>query len=395
MNKTKLLTITSCVALYLIVSGASYFGFTALASKSGSGFNANQTSATGKSKIDLSLPKTEACPINGEKYTVSERKLWETRRPITVMIENHEEARPQSGLSRSDVVYEAVAEGGITRFMAVFYCAAQAQDVVIAPVRSSRIYFIKLAQEYGDRPLYVHVGGANAGEGETAIIARALEYLESIGWRTPGGNDIDTTFDSGYPTLWRDYERLNHPVATEHTMTSSTEKIWAEAVKRKLDQVGDSGQAWNKTYVPWKFKDDAATSDRGTTNKISFGFWSGYNAYNVVWNYDPAANQYARTDGGTAQVDHNNNEPLTAKNVIVEFTQQKGPLDVHMHMWYGVEGTGKAIVFTDGKAVTATWTKSLPTGRTVYADAKTGKEIPLVAGRVWVEILPIGTSVTY
>lgn len=395
MNKTKLLTILGSLALYLGVAGVSYFGFTALAAKSSGSDAAPITGGDGKSKIDLSLPKTEACPLNGEKYTVAERKLWETRRPIGVMIENHEEARPQSGLSRSDVIYEAVAEGGITRFLGVFYCAAQANDVVIAPVRSSRIYFIKLIQEYGDRPLYVHVGGANAGEGETAIIARALEYLETIGWRVPGGNDIDTTYDTGYPTLWRDYERLDHPVATEHTMSSSTEKIWAEAAKRKFTSVDDSGQAWNKTFVPWAFKDDAAPDGRGTTAKISFSFWSGHEAYDIDWVYDSATNLYKRINGGATQVDHNNDEPLTAKNVVIQFTQQKGPLDTHMHMWYGVEGTGKAIVFQDGKAVLATWAKPLPSSRTTFKDSKTGKEVPLVAGRTWVEILPIATSVTY
>src|SRR3989344_4698891 len=71
---------------------------------------------------DPNDPKTESCPLNGVKRTKKARDFWERRRPLAVMIENHTEARPQSGLSSADVVYEAIAEGGITRFMALFYC---------------------------------------------------------------------------------------------------------------------------------------------------------------------------------------------------------------------------------------------------------------------------------
>jgi len=76
------------------------------------------------------------------------------------MIENHLDSRPPSGLSRADVIYEAVAEGGITRFLTVFYCGVASEDVRIGPIRSARIYFLDFASEYGDKPLFVHQGGA-------------------------------------------------------------------------------------------------------------------------------------------------------------------------------------------------------------------------------------------
>src|SRR3989344_4335014 len=64
---------------------------------------------------DPTQPKTEECPLNGRKHTKKAQEFWEKRRPLAVMVENHTEARPQSGLTSADVVYEAVAEGGITR----------------------------------------------------------------------------------------------------------------------------------------------------------------------------------------------------------------------------------------------------------------------------------------
>src|SRR3990167_8197684 len=78
---------------------------------------------------DPSEPKTESCPLNGRMHTKKAKDAWEKRRPLAVMIENHSESRPQSGLSYADVIYEAVAEGGITRFMGVFYCDAAYKSV--------------------------------------------------------------------------------------------------------------------------------------------------------------------------------------------------------------------------------------------------------------------------
>jgi len=68
----------------------------------------------------LTGPKDQTCPLNGAMFTKTEKDLWSARRPMAVMIENHTDSRPQSGLSKADVVYEAVAEGAITRFLAIF-----------------------------------------------------------------------------------------------------------------------------------------------------------------------------------------------------------------------------------------------------------------------------------
>ena len=77
------------------------------------------------------------------------------RRPIVVMLDNQYLARPQAGLDEADVIYEILAEGLITRYMAVFY--GDLPDH-IGPVRSSRPYFVEKAYEFD--PYYVHVGGS-------------------------------------------------------------------------------------------------------------------------------------------------------------------------------------------------------------------------------------------
>ncbi len=77
------------------------------------------------------------------------------KRPVAVMIDNHYKARPQSGLSEAEIVYEILAEGRITRYMAVFQLN---EPEKLGPVRSARSYYIDKALEYD--PLYVHVGGS-------------------------------------------------------------------------------------------------------------------------------------------------------------------------------------------------------------------------------------------
>lgn len=349
-----------------------------------------------KTKIGQGAPKTEACPINGGLFTKAERLVWENRRPLAVMVENHADSRPQSGLSSADVVYEAVAEGGITRFLSIFYCGAVAEDVKIAPVRSSRVYFINLASEYGEKPIYVHVGGANdfSGSGDTAREAKALELLGEIGWRYPGGNDFDPNYDGQFPVFWRDYERLTHPVATEHTMVSTTEKLWAEAGKRGLINIDSKGNPWDKIFTRWSYKKETALADRGNVAEIKMQFWGGYEDYFVDWKYDRENNQYLRFNGNQPQKDLNNDQQLSAKVVVAQFVKERGPLDRNKHMMYDVIGKGKATIFQDGQAAEGAWAKASRKEKTKFFDAK-GREVSFNGGLIWIEILPINGKVAY
>ena len=363
-------------------------------------------SVGGGLNIDPSAPRTAECPINGAMYTTAEQKVWETRRPLFVMIENSVDARPQSGLGSADVVYEAVAEGGVTRFGAVFYCGVARADTIVGPVRSARTHFVNLASEY-NYPLYVHVGGANcssADGGKTCTTdkrVQALEQLSSYGWVGRTGNDLNQ-FSIGFPTFWRDYERMGRTVATEHTMYSSTEKLWKYASGTRgwtnlapEDMMPKNAKLdWKDSFTKFTWKDDAAESARGDVAKISFGFWESYHDFDVTWTYDKTANTYARTNGDAAHKDRNDDKQFTAKSVLVQFTKELGPLDDHKHMLYEVIGTGKGILFQDGTATEITWSKKDRESRTIFKDG-TGKAVAFNRGTLWVEILPTDNTVTY
>jgi hypothetical protein len=374
------------LGLYLLSAGMTYLFFS-----HGSLIGKKQLStppvknSNGSVAFDESLPKTEPCPMNGAKYSTQQRDWWQNHRPLLIMIENHENARPQSGISRADVTYEAVAEGGITRTMNVFYCQDGGQ---VGPVRSARTYFLDWASEYGDHPLYTHVGGAN-----TPGKANALGQIDDYEWGSY--NDMNQ-FSIGFPTFWRDYNRLGHETATEHTMYSTTDKLWEFAAKQRgLTTVDKQGIKWDTGFVPYSFKDDTP-SNAPDASKVHIEFWGGYKDYMVDWTYNKATNNYARVNGGAPHIDKDTNKQLTAKTIVVMYMDESHANDGYennAHLLYDNKGRGKALVFMDGKQIKANWSKKSRTDRTIITDA-TGKEIQFNRGKLWFETLPLDGVVT-
>jgi hypothetical protein len=381
MNRNKIIVVVTAGVLFLLATSASYLFFAKMSPKLVSSPLPAPTSGTnGTLVFNDSLPKTQACPINGVLYSKQQEQWWQKHRPLGVMIENSTDARPQSGLSGADTVYEAVAEGGITRFLAIFYCQDAGQ---VGPVRSARTYFVDFASEYADFPLYAHVGGANQPGP-----ADALGQIDTYGWT--GYNDLNQ-FSIGFPTFWRDYDRLPG-VATEHTMYSSVDKLldYAKTV-RKLTNVDEKGKSWDTNFIPYTFTDDAVASQRALSQSIHLEFWqSAGSDYFVDWTYNPKTNLYARANGGKPHLDKNTGKQLTAKNVVVLEMVQDDANDGYVandHLLFKDLGTGKAIVFKDGKRINGTWEKDKRTSRTIVTDAS-GKQVQFDRGLIWFEVLP-------
>lgn len=391
------------VGLFLISVGLSLIVFYFISPK---GATSLVTTIAQKSKLNLSLPKTDECPINGQMYTKAEADIWNTRRPIIQMIENHVDARPESGLSRADVVYEAVAEGGITRFAAVFYCGASAEDVKTAPLRSARVYFINMAAGYGTDPIFLHQGQANnicstcpggvkpASEINPTVNASTL--FDKLGWQGgPSGNNMDGGYNIGFPIVVRDQYRLSStPAAWEHSVVADLDLVWQEAAKRDLSFKDANGVAWTQGFRKWLFQDGKPAAS-ATATDIKFNFWTSMPGYDVEWKYDSSTNSYKRFNGGSPHIDWEFDKPqLSAKNVVIMFAKETGPVDTELHMFYQVTGTGKAIIFQNGQAIQGTWSKASTLDREVFYDTN-GKEIQMVRGATWIEIVPAGNQVSY
>ncbi|OGH30850.1 MAG: hypothetical protein A3J69_02450 [Candidatus Levybacteria bacterium RIFCSPHIGHO2_02_FULL_42_12] len=377
MSKSNILVIGCIVGAYLFFASVSYLIFSKTAI-GGSLVLESKPPATSVSIFNERLPKTESCPLNGALYSKDQRKWWETHRPLGVMIENHKGARPQSGIWGADVVYEAVAEGGITRFLAMYHCQDAGQ---IGPVRSARTYFLDFISEYSEFPLYAHVGGAN-----TSGPADALSHIADYEWS--GYNDLNQ-FSIGFPTFWRDYNRLGRPTDTEHTMYSTVKKLWDFAKTRGLTNVDKDNTSWDESFTPYSFKDDIKVSSP-QAQIIRLAFWENNDPYDVEWTYSAQTNAYERSHGGSPHVDKNNNKRIIAKNVVVLFMKERSANDGYegnVHLLYTTKGTGSAIVFIDGDRIDATWRKEGRRGRTLLF-TKQGKPIALNRGIIWFEILP-------
>ncbi len=275
------------------------------------------------------------------------------RHPLAVMVENHPDARPQSGLSKASIVYEAITEGGITRFMAIF---GPADAPKIGPIRSARTYFIDWLSEYN--AYYAHVGGN-------------LDALDQI--KTDNILDLDQ-FSLGEPTYYRIADATK---AIEHTMYSNTTNLY-QAAKTKSYPQASNFQALN-------FRQPAPNPDSIQTITINFSTSS----YLVRWDYDAKTNTYLRTLAGSPHRDELSGPQLAASNLIIQEVERWSAPTTINEEGFAMKtiGTGNALVFIDGKQIKATWKKTGLTDRTLFFD-ENGSEIKFIPGQFWYEIAP-------
>lgn len=360
------------VLLYAMSVGVSYLAFGYFL-KSPISINTPFGSLTDVTSGHEEGPKDQPCPLNGQMHTKARKEAWENRRPLGVMVENHVDARPTLGLSRSDVVYEAIAESGITRYLAMYLCQ-DAGD--IAPIRSARTYYIDWLSEYD--AAYAHVGGANR-PGPANALGQIRDYEIK---------DMDQ-FGLGFPTYWRGTDKL-----APHNVHSTTKKLWEAAEERGFGVEDNDGKRWDEDFTEWKFKDEAVITERGDQTPITVNFRPNSPDYAVIWTYDKEANLYRRAHGTTAQVDPITNEQLSAKVVIVQYQRERFTNDEEGHLLYTTTGSGEALIFMDGEVIEGKWTKANRTARSKFTDAK-GQEIELNRGQIWIQTVPAGNVVEY
>lgn len=274
-----------------------------------------------------------------------------TKRPVTaVIIENSPDARPQSGLKEAGIVYEAVAEGGITRFVALYQ---ESRPGLVGPVRSVRPYYVEWASAYD--PAVAHIGGSK----------RALEMIRSGNY----GVDLDQFFNA--PTYWRASDRrAPHNVYTNFD---------------RLDALNAAKQKTASSYEPLARKDDAK-SETPTATQINLPISSRW--YNVDYAYDAASNSYLRSIGGEA---HNDREAgrLQPKVIIALQVSMVRAMEDGFREQIVTTGSGKAFVFQDGTVTEAVWQRPDAKSQLGLVDTA-GKPISLNRGQTWITALPNG-----
>ncbi|HEX4774964.1 MAG TPA: DUF3048 domain-containing protein [Candidatus Saccharimonadales bacterium] len=276
------------------------------------------------------------------------------QRPVTgVMIENSPDARPQSGLSQASVVFEAIAEGGVTRFLALYQDTAPAN---IGPVRSARPYYIQWA--LGFDAAYAHVGGSPDG------------LADIKAW---GVKDLDEFYNAGA------YHRISSRVAPHNVYTSIA----------TLNQLEASKGYATSSYTGFVRKKPAPV--KVPTAKTIDITMSGP-LYNAHYDYNAVTNTYNRSEGGAPHIDANTNQQISP-NVVVALVMpySLGALDTSgaYYSVYNTIGSGQAFIFQDGTLTTGTWTKTDAKSQFSFTDAN-GKPIGLNPGQTW--LTAVGSS---
>lgn len=270
--------------------------------------------------------------------------------PMAVIIENSIDARPLSGITKANLVWEAPAEAGITRLLAVF---ADGTDVSkIGPVRSARPYYVDWSQEFG--ALLAHVGGSP-------------EALELISKRPI----IDLNQFWNDRNFWRSTDRL-----APHNVYTSTKLLNTALAKRGITEI--------PKYGSWIYKDDAIIEARPQNYSFRVDFSS--KSYLVTWMYNRDTNDYGRLQTQADYYPENvNHDPVRAKNVVVMKTKIVITDEVGRRRISTI-GEGDAVVIRDGQKIEATWRRDKLSERTRFFDSE-NKEIPFNAGTTWIEVI--------
>ncbi|WP_426449790.1 DUF3048 domain-containing protein [Paenibacillus sp. S-38] len=301
------------------------------------------------------------------------------QRPVMVMVNNAPQARPQSGLSDADMLLEVLAEGEITRLVAIYQSSPAVQNP-IGPVRSIRPYFIELGKSFG--AIQVHAGGSPDGY--------AKLKKERI-------DDMDEITNAG-PSFWREKSRK-----APHNLYTSLEKIRTGAEGRGFTVTGDAAALPAYTFAS---ADEAAQPVSGSAvsgsgpdasaEAASLDVTFLVKGYKVGYRYDAGSGRYLRTIDGEPHKDLNNGSQLAAGNVIVmgadhKVLDKEGRLDVKL------TGGGEALLFQKGRVLKGEWRRGASNEPLKFWSG--GKEPALLPGQTHILIVPnapdFSSHVTY
>lgn len=291
----------------------------------------------------------------GEAYKAS----LETKRPFAVMLDNHAGARPQAGLKDAELVIEALAEGNITRYMAIFFGGMPES---VGPIRSARPYFIDRAMEVG--AVYVHVGGS----------PKALSDIKTL-----KVSDLD-----GLSSSNKVFYRLKHK-KMPHNQYSTMEILRNEAERRKFNLT--------PTTIEWLYANEETAPNGETALYINLPYRKSDGGYYVSYTYDSALKKYVRAINGKTHLDEIDQSQISAKNLIIQFVATKvvddaGRLDLEL------VGSGEGYFLTNGVKIPVSWTKDSRKDRTIYKD-NSGNEITLNPGNTWIQIVPKSMTIQW
>lgn len=290
-------------------------------------------------------------------------------KPVAIMLNNIKAAMPQQGNSQADIIYEVLAEGGITRMLGIYQDISQLG--IVGSVRSARLYFLELA--LGHDAVFVHAGGSP--EFYEKKQAWGLETIDGV-------NGYYAYADTGL--FWRDRTRVDgNYYAYEHSLVTSGEKLTQILTKRGVLGAHRDGYTYEMTFA-----ENGAPADGDLVSVITVPF-SGYKS--TTFRYDPDTRLYHVEQYGTQYIDGNDNSQIAVTNLLVlkakcTVVDDAGRITVDLTSgegWYSCGGTIRPI----------TWEKNGRNNQLSYYD-EFGQPLTLGQGKSYVCIIPLSRDIT-
>jgi hypothetical protein len=297
------------------------------------------------------------------------------RRPVLVKVANTSEVRPQDGLAQADVVVEHYAEGGITRFSALFLTNSPEK---VGSVRSCRLIDLELPAIFGSS---LTCSGTSLG-------VRALMLQSNYLFDQDGDPNDSVAIESDFGP----YECSTCPMfrtsdrPMPHNLFANTPNIWKELDKR--------GKNTRTEFKSWTF-DAAPITSTAVVSEVNLP----YMVDAVTWKYDDATKGWLRFTDGISHTDAQTGEQLNFANVLVLYVPHtytsiqedaNGSRSISIELW----GQGDLRLYRDGRRVDGTWERV--DGSTYQLDLKdaSGAAIPLRPGQTWIEVVPLDFKVS-
>ncbi|MEI3606221.1 DUF3048 domain-containing protein [Pseudogracilibacillus sp. SE30717A] len=276
-----------------------------------------------------------------------------TNRAIAVMVNNHAQARPQTGLSDADIVFEMLTEGDITRFLAIYQST---EPEVVGPVRSAREYFFTLADGYD--AIYVYHGAANFVN--DMIQSRGIENLPGAIYDNDGHLFVRESFRQAPHNSYFQFGAA-YDVAAEKEYETHM----------------------NYEPLPFLKEDDKIVGEDANYVRINYA----QNDVYVEFTYDETTNQYTRYNDGQMSAELNTDVPIQVSNVLIVEAEHR-VIDDEQRRSIDIESGGSAYLLQQGKVQQLQWENQ--DGRII--PIKDGQVVPFVPGKTWINFIPSTTS---
>lgn len=299
-------------------------------------------------------------PLTGEECA----KDYTGVRPYAVMINNIQVSTPQSGISKADIVYECLAEGGITRNLAIF------QDIydvgIIGTIRSTRLYFVDIADSYD--AILIHAGGSPTGY--TQINKTGIQNIDGVN----GINDI----------FYRDAARKARS-GYEHSLMLDSKLIPTCEAKYKLDTAHEDNFQSKLSFVA-----DGTPADGAPAADVSVYFSNKSTSFA----YNPEDRLYYAFEYGSKYMDVENDAQLAFTNVVVLRTSvsaisgdDKGRIETV------TTGSGSGYFICGGKYTEIVWSRE-EGGQFIYKYGD-GSTVNFGVGKTYIALIPANNKVSF